>query len=351
MLREWLRGKQTTDSQDVEAPKRRSALEVDVETPIEPTQEEIDAQHAEAFRKKLAASAKEGPQQPGSMVSYEVLLRNSQRLLMEGNGGETQEGLTVNLARNAQNVMISTKTHLISPQMSNWELSLQMNGFSDVVVAAYSSLSRWSLMYQRVSSTGALLFAQCMAQRQQGVTQGTLVGMLQYPWVHGGCTQVQYVKDQTFSLSHVQRLIRGLYIGSNFAWDAMSKGTSLSHAFSCTNPAKTASLAAEWSPTKGDWRLALTRSDWASDAEFAMQIERARKGSGALTNVLSFGTKKKFVGGGSLSAVLSGFARVKALVELPFGGECSGINQMMCSYSVQYDIISGALKHGISFTL
>ncbi|CBH14476.1 Archaic translocase outer mitochondrial membrane 40 [Trypanosoma equiperdum] len=350
MLKEWLRGKQSEEPVAQAEPVKRGALGVDVESSLEPSQEEIIAQREDAFRRKLAASAKEGPPSPGKVVAYDTLLRPLQRLLLDGNAAETQEGLTISVARNAQNVMMSTKTMLVSPQMSNWELSLQMNGFSDIVVATYNTLSRWSLMYQRVSSTGALLFAQCMAQRQQGMTQGTVVGMIQYPWVQGGCTQVQYVKDQSFSVSHAQRLIRGFYLGSNLSWDALTKGTSLSYAGCITNPSKTGSLAAEWSPSKGEWKVGLTRSDWASDVEFAMQLEYTKKGQSGLMGLLSFGTKKQFVGGGSVSTAMLGFSQLKAVVEVPFGGDRSGFNQFMCMYNALYDIHSGGLKHGVVFT-
>nr|CCC92951.1 conserved hypothetical protein [Trypanosoma congolense IL3000] len=350
MLREWLRGKQGEESADAPKPVKRGTLAVDVETPIEPSQEEATSQYEDNFRKKLAARAKEGPPSVGKLVAYETLFRPLQNILMDGIAREMQEGVTVNIARNAQNVMVSTKTTIISPQMSNWELSLQMNGFTDLVVATYNTLSRWSLMYQHVSSTGALLFAQCMAQAQHGMTQGTVVGMIQYPWVQGGCTQVQYVKDQSFSVSHAQNLIRGLYFGSNLAWDAVTKGTSLSYAFSATNPSKTGTLAGEWSPCKGEWKLGIAKSDWASDAEFAIQLEYAKKGQGASMSLLSLGIKKQFVGGGSVNTSLIGFSKLRAMVEVPFGGEQSGFNRFTCMYNALYDIHSGGLRHGIVFT-
>ncbi|KEG13017.1 hypothetical protein DQ04_01271170 [Trypanosoma grayi] len=349
MLMEWLRGKPADESAAPQKPPQRKTLDLDPETPLEPSPAEAIALREDAFRKKLAASAKEGPASPAKLVSYDTMFRRAQRLLIEGNASEIQEGLTMNLSRHAQNVMISSKFALVSPQMSHWEVGLQMNGFSDIVVATYNTLSRWTLMYQRVSSTGALLLAQCMAQRQQGMTQGTVVGMLQYPWVFGGCTQLQYVKGQVLSLSHTQRIIRGVHVGSNLSWDPNTKGTALSYAASATNPAKTGMLAAEWHPSKGEWKLALTRSDWAHDAEFAMQLEYANKGESMLS-LLSFGLRKQFVGGGAMSAALCGFSKLKAIVELPFGGERRGFNQLHCLYNAQYDINSGSLKHGLVFT-
>lgn len=349
MLMEWFRGSSDQAAVATEKPVKRRTLEVDPETPLEPSPSEDIARREEAFRQKLSASSKEGPVSPAKLVSYDSLFRGVQGLLMEGNNAEVQEGLTLNVARNTQNIMIGSKCTIISPQMSHWEVNLQMNGFSDIVVASYNTLNRWSLMYQRVCSTGALLLAQCMAQRQQGMTQGTVVGMLQYPWLHGGCTQVQYVKNQSFSLSHVQRIIRGVHVGSNMTWDPMTKGSSLSHTVSVTNPTKTGCFAAEWSPSKGEWKLALTRKDWARDAEFGMQLDYAQRGQGMMS-FLSFGLKKHFIGGGSMTAALSGFSVVKAAVQLPFGGDRRGLNQMHCLYNAQYDIHSGALKHGLVFT-
>ncbi|EAN97019.1 putative Mitochondrial import receptor subunit ATOM40 [Trypanosoma cruzi] len=349
MLMEWLRGKSEEVSAAPEKTVRRKLLDVDPETPLEPSPAEAASQREEKFRRKLAASAKEGPTSPAKLVSYESMFRGAQRLLMEGNFGEINEGLTLNVARNAQNVMISSKCVLLSPQMSHWEVSFQMNGFSDIVAASYNTLSRWSLMYQRVSSTGALLLAQCMAQRQQGMTQGTVVGMLQYPWVQGGCTAVQYVKNQSFTLSHAQRIIRGLHVGSSLSWDPMTKGTSLSHGFTAVNSLKKGSLSGDWTPSKGEWKLAITKKDWAHDAEFAMQLDHTQKDQD-MTSQLSFGLKKQFIGGSSMSAVLNGFSVVKAAVGLPFGGERIGLNQMHCRYNVHYNIRSGALKHGLVFT-
>ncbi|ORC91968.1 uncharacterized protein TM35_000041820 [Trypanosoma theileri] len=349
MLMEWFRGKASDEPVVPEKPQKRKTLDVDPETTLEPSPAEAIAQREDAFRKKLAASAKEGPLSPAKLVTYDSLFRSAQQLLMEGNSGEISEGITLNVARNTQNVMVSSKCVLVSPQMSHWELGLQMNGFSDIVMASYNTLSRWSLMYQRVSTTGALLLAQCMAQRQQGMTQGTVVGMIQYPWVPGGCTQLQYVKNQTLTLSHTQRIIRGVHFGSNFSWDPTTKGTSVSYAASATNPSKTGTLGAEWHPNKGEWKVALTRGDWGHDAEFAMQLEYTNKGEGMMS-LLSFGMRKHFIGGGLMSAALAGFSKLKASVEIPFGGERSGFNQMHCLYNAQYDIHSGALKHGLVFT-
>ncbi|RNF11449.1 hypothetical protein TraAM80_00895 [Trypanosoma rangeli] len=349
MLMEWLRGRSDNAPAAPEKPVRRKTLDVDPETPLEPSPAEDASQREEMLRRKLAASAKEGPSSPAKLVSYESMFRGVQRLLMEGSFGEINEGLSLNLARNAQNVMISSKCVLVSPQMSHWEVGFQMNGFSDIVAASYNTLSRWSLMYQRVSSTGALLLAQCMAQKQQGMTQGTVVGMIQYPWVYGGCTLAQYVKNQSLTLSHAQRIVRGVHVGSSLSWDSMTKGTSLSHGFMAVTPSKKGSLSGEWTPGKGEWKLALTKKDWAHDAEFAMQLDHTQKEE-EMVSQLSFGLRKQFIGGGSMSAVLSGFSVVKAAVELPYGGERSGLNQINCMYNAQYNIRSGALKHGLIFT-
>lgn len=89
-----------------------------------------------------------------------------------------------------------------------------------------------------------MLLTQFMAQKQQGITQGTTFAMLQYPWLPGGCTQVQYLKDQFVAINHVQRLIRGLHVGSLLNFNCMTHETTLSHAAVFTTPDKRTTIGA-----------------------------------------------------------------------------------------------------------
>ena len=222
-----------------------------------------------------------------------------------------------------------------------------MNGFSDVIGVTYSTLSRWQLSYQRVFSTGAMFVAQLMAQSQGGMTMGTLFSMLQYPWVHGGCTQLQYVKQQQTTLSHMQKIIRGVYVGSQFSYDPNTHASSMSYAFTAHNDKKTSVWSGEMKPSSGEWKIAYLRQDWASDHEVAVQLENTEKRNG-FVSLLSIGIRKVMVGGGSVSAAISGFTKLRAIVELPFGGERPGFNQVRFNYNTQYDIQSGGFKHGLT---
>lgn len=347
MLKEWFRG----SSAQPEAPapeKAVSRMVVDAEKPLE-THESAVASRREAYEKKLAESAKEGPPHPSKMVSYDSLFRKIQGVILNGNNNEVQEGITLSVARNAQNAMVSTKWNLINPQMSHWEVNLQMNGFSDIVAASWNTLNRYQLMYQRVSSTGAMVVTQFMAQKQGGMSQGTVFAMLQYPWAFGGCTQVQYVKGQSFGLSHVQRLIRGVHVGTNLQYDPMTHNSYLSYALSLMTPKKDAGFVAEFVPSKGTWKVGATTYEWGQNMEAGIELE-LKEGREEMTSALNVGCRKNFVGGAQLATSLTAFSVVKAKLELPFGGEQPGANQFRMSFDCQYDIHSGALKQGLVFT-
>jgi len=326
-------------------------MNVDAEDIAAPHSEaETSANRNAAVQKKIQNSLKDGPPHPQNLVAYDSMFRGSSAILMDGNNAETNEGLTLNVARNAQNTMISSKWQLGNPQSSNWEVNLQMNGFNDICAVSYSTMNRWQLMYQRMFRSGALGVAQFMQQTQGQMSMGTFFGMLQYPWVNGGTSQLQYIKQQNITLSHMQRLIRGVYVGSSLAYDPNTHSTTASYGFSASNPMKTASLAAEVKPDSGEWKIAFTRSDWASDTEFASQLEFTEKRNGKMS-LLSIGTKKNLVGGGMVNVVLSGFSKVRAALEIPFGGDRAGFNQVQLAYNMQYDVYSGGFKHGISLTV
>ncbi|KAG5492902.1 hypothetical protein JKF63_01482 [Porcisia hertigi] len=348
MLKEWLRGSSSGAEKSPEEKKPATRMVVDVEKSLE-THESAATRRRDAYEKKLADSAKQGPLHPSKMVTYDSMFRKAQSVLLEGNNNEIQEGITLNVARSAQNTMISTKWALANPQMSHWEVNLQMNGFSDIVAASWNTLNRYQLMYQRVSSTGAMLVTQFMAQKQGGVSQGTVFAMMQYPWRFGGCTQVQYVKDQSVGLSHVQRLIRGVHIGTNLSLDSTTHNSYLSHAISLATAKRDAEFMAELTPSKGTWKIAATAFDWALNMDAAIELEykEAREG---MKSALNVGCRKKFVGGAHLTTSLLGFDTAKVNLDLPFGGEVPGGNQLRLSFNCQYDIHAGALKQGLVFT-
>lgn len=351
MLADWLRGGSKQPEVENAQPKERSRMNVDPEhIAASPTDAEKKASRSDAIQKKIQNSLKDGPPHPQNLVAYDSMFRSASSLLMDGNNAETNEGLAVNLSRNAQNTMISSKWQMGNPQTSNWEVSLQMNGFNDICAVTYSTMNRLQLMYQRMFRSGALGVAQFMQQTQGQMSMGTFFGMIQYPWVNGGCSQLQYIKQQNVTLSHMQRLIRGVYVGSSLTYDSNTHSTTASYGFCATNPTKTASFAGEVKPASGEWKLAYTRSDWASDTEFATQLEFTEKRNGKIS-LLSMGVKKNMVGGGMINVVLSGFSKVRAALEIPFGGERAGFNQVQLAYNVQYDIYSGGLKHGIALTV
>ena len=354
MLREYFFGKEvdplTTnkDSSQKESPLKKT-IEV-VEMTNEVSEEELEAKRESDFRRKLRESAREPPPQPHNLLTYDSALRVSSRILMDGNmGGDAYDGFQVNVSRNAHNAMMSSKWHLGNPQVSHWEVGLQMNGFNDVVSASYNTLSRWQLMYQRMFTSGALGVLQFMAQPQamaMGGPPGTFFGMLQHPWVWGGCSQFQYIKPQQMSLSHMQRVIRGVHVGSQLTFELPTQSTHTSFVFSASR--KSSTIAAEIKPSSGEWKVAATKMDWATDTEFACQLEFVEKRTGKL-NLLSMGLRKQLVGGGQVQAVLSGFSKVRTLLELPFGGERVGYNAVRVTWGVQYDIGTGKLSQGLSF--
>ena len=359
MLKEWIQSwsnpKPTTGDQpasDGSSTPAKASINFDPEN-LQSQQVDPVAQREEEILKKLRESAKEPPPTPNNAVTFDSVFRNSSRILLDGNQHETHEGLQVNVGRNAQNCMVSSKWQFGNPQMSGWDVNLQMNGFSDMTSVGYSTLGRWSLMYQRVFKSNAMAVLQFMAQPQamaMGGPAGTFFGLMQYPWVTGGCSQLSYVKSQNFSLNHMQRLIRGVYAGVQLSYDPNTRGTSMTYGFSATNPSRSSTLGFELKPDSGEWKVAFATSDWESDMELATQLEYTEKRNGKVS-LLSVGMRKNLIGGGLINCVLSGFSKLKANLELPFGGDRAGFNQMRMVYGIQYDLHNGALKQGVSLTL
>lgn len=351
MLKEWFSGKQESKEETaVKTDKKPVRMVLDPEKAGQLTDDEKQAERDASMSKKLKESAREGPPHPQSLVAYDSIFRSSSRVLMEGNMQEQNEGLQINMSRNAQNTMVSSKWSVGNPQMSHWEVSMQMNGFSDVTAVTYNTMNRWQLMYQRVFRSGAMGVAQFLSQPQGGMNMGTFFGMIQYPWVQGGCTQVQYVKQQAVTVSHMQRLVRGIYCGSSLNYDLNTHGTTVSYGFSATNPSKTGTLAGEVKPESGEWKVAYTRADWGTDQEISTQLEFTEKRNGKIS-LLSIGLRKQLIGGGLVDVVLSGFSKLRAVVEIPFGCERPGFNQVRLSYNANYDLHTGGFKHGMAFTV
>lgn len=357
MLTNWFTGKSAAPVEEAATPQntassqRRTLLESDPIQHKELSAEERAIESQEEHKRKLRESALEKPANPNSMFAYDNALRGPQRILMEGHH-DSAEGLNLNVSRNVHNTMVSTKWQLGNPQASNWELSLQMQGFSDVISASYSSLSRWQLMYQKTFASGGLIVAQMMAQPQMmamGGPAGSFFGLIQYPWVTGGCSALQYVKSQQVAFSHMQRVLRGLHVGAQMTYDINTKGTSMSYAFHSQSSDRAMTWAGEVKPESGEWKVACTKADWGNDVEVCAQLEYTEKRNG-LVSLMSLGLKRNLIGGGHMSAVLAGFSKIRAAFEFPFGGERTGFNQVNFGYNLQYDIASGGLKQGVTIT-
>lgn len=352
MLTNYFTGKGAAPAEETAAPVddsssvRKKLLESDPIHHKEMSPEEKRAQTQENYKRKLSQDDK-----PAPLFAYDNALRGPQRILMEGHQ-DSSEGLTLNVARNVHNTMVSTKWTFGNPQAANWELSLQMQGFSDVISASYSTLSRWSLMYQKTFTAGGLVVAQLMAQpqmMQMGGPAGSFFGLVQYPLVRGGCTAVQYVKTQQVAVSHMQKILRGLHLGAQMTYDVNTKGTSMSYCFNSQTSDRSMTWAGELKPSTGEWKVACTKADWGNDVEVCAQVEYTEKRQG-LVRLMSLGLKRNLIGGGHMSAVIAGFSKIRAAIEFPFGGERAGFNQVNFAYNLQYEIASGGLKHGVTFT-
>ncbi|CAD2216535.1 hypothetical protein AGDE_02442 [Angomonas deanei] len=343
MLKDWFRG---SSAKPEDAPtKTATRMEVDPEKSLE-TDESIREQRRLVFEKKLEESAKSGVRVHAMrVVTYDSIFQKAHNILLQGNQNETREGVYFNVGSNFQNTMVMSKWSLVNPKESNFEINLQMSGFSDVLAATWSTLSRYSLMYQRASSTGALVLAQFMAEKQQGMCQGMLFGMLQYPWVNGGCTRLQYVKDRQFSLSHLQRIIRGVNVGTNYSYDPMTHDSYLSYAMTWQTPKKDG-FVGEICPSKGTWKVAATGHLWSHNLDSAVELEYKETREG-MKSALNLGCRKRFIGGGELVASLLGFGTLKTNLTLPFGGSMPSVNQVRLSINCEYDVHSGAIKQGI----
>eukprot|EP00796_Vickermania_ingenoplastis_P006168 gene6168-4446_t len=330
MLKDYLRGSSSAP-QEEEAPKKASSrMVVEAETPLNEAEAREERRRAVA-EQKMAEIVEQGPAQPKRMVAYDSLFQHVQEILMEdGRGNEFKEGVQINVSRRAMNAMIS-------PNMSEWEVNLQMNGFTDILAATWSTSNRYQLIYQNVSSLGSLFVAQVFAQTKGPATQGSLFTMFQYPWWFGGCSQIQYLKGQNFSLSHTQRLIRG-------------KNVDLAHALSIATHKKNTIMVGEIHPLKGTWKISAAMREWGNSSKGVAELEYKETEDGQKASALKLGFQRAFVGGANITTSLINFDAVNIDVHLPFGGSIQGLNQFKMQLKCKYDLRSGGLKHNLVLT-
>jgi hypothetical protein len=367
MLTEWLSGSGKADAEkatgsvdpaaaaaEAKRVEHRKALEAEPEVHREQTADEQRENSDKALRKKLIDSAKEPSPGPNSAITFDGLFRTAGRLLISEQQVDFHDGLQLNLSRQAHNMQVSSKWQFGNPQAAGWDVNLQMNGFGDVTSTSYSTLGRFSLMHQRVFKSGALMVAQFMVQpqaAQMGAPPGTLFFMMQWPWIRGGCTQFNYLRSQHVQLSHTARLMRGVHLGAQMQYDTNTHDTAMSYGLSAASTDKTAMFAAQATPDKGEWKVAMTKADAASDVEMVVQLERVEKQQGGLQPALSIGLRKPFIGGAVVSAVMTQFQRLKVVLDLPFGCGRAGINEASLQYTLKFDAHSGGVKHGLALTL
>lgn len=331
-----------------ESPKALQRRTVEVDPEEERTSsEERQRSERSLFKKKLRDGRVDRPANPNSMFAFDNVFRGPNRILMEQSG---DEGLTISCSRNAINSMVTSKWQFGDPKSSSWELGVQMHGFSDLVMASYNTMKRWQLTYQRTFSAGGLAVAQFMAQpamMQMGGPGGSFFGLVQIPSVTGGCTALQYVKSQQFALSHMQRIVRGVHIGAQATYSIPTKDTTMAYVAHTVSPNKSFQWGAEVKPESGEWKVSCIKSDWATDLEMCAQVEHTQKRQD-FVSLLSFGLKAHLVGGGTVQAAISGFSKVKAALELPFGGDRVGMNQVAFGYNCMLNLENGGLKQGVS---
>jgi hypothetical protein len=252
------------------------------------------------------------------------------------------------------NMSIASKYHLQNPQTSAWDLTLQMHGFSDFVSATFSTLNRYQLMYQRVFKSGALAVGQWMVQPGMmsagPVPAGNFFALFEYPWRLHGSSSLTYLKGQHVSVSHTERLIRGVYIGSTMTYDLNTHNTNTTYAMQSTSADRKTIVALEAKDT-GDVKVAMVKRDWSTDSEFALELDYAERKSGARTSLMNAGVRKNLIGGGILNVALSNFSKVRGVLELPFGLDRPGLNQVRVAYNISYDLANSSVKQGLTFTV
>lgn len=129
----------------------------------------------------------------------------------------------------------------------------------------------------------------------------------------------------------------------------MTHETTLSHAAVFTTPDKKMTIGAEVNPSAGTWKVLASANDWSHDLDVAMEIEY-KNGREGMASLFNFGCRRHFVGGSHLTAALSGFSNLRINLELPFGGQMPGVNQMRLLLSCLYETRTGKLRQGLSIT-
>jgi hypothetical protein len=334
-----------------EQEKRETRLR---EEPTLRSAEHEEKSHKDKWRSKLRESAISESRTAGGGpgLGYDSLLRPASRVmpLDPQSSQDYHEGIKINAARSVQNINVQSQWTLGNPQHSNWEYTFQMQGFSDVNSVSYTTGGKWTLIHQRMFRNGAFGMLQFMMNPQMGPMGNTFVMMMMYPWaVHGGTTQFSYVKGQQTSLSHAARLVRGVDVGASMTYEIPTNSTSVSYAFRTTSADKTRNWCGSINPETGAWKLAVTKYDWNSDLEVGAQMELSDK-KGQLVPSFAVGFRKPLIGGGLVHVINQNFYKLKALVELPFGGERVGLNQVKLNWMVQYDARDGGAKHGVTLS-
>lgn len=350
MLKDWLRG---SSESKTETEKKQPASRMVVAAETLQDEEQIKQERRRtAAEKKLSELVENGSPRPRKMTSYDSLFEPAQDLLLSGHAHEVFDGVQVKLSRHAQNAMVSSKWMLGKPNASEWELNVQMNGFTDIIAASWSTSNRYQLMYQNVSPTGALFVGQAFSQTKGPSVQGSIFAMLQYPWAFGGCSQVQYLKGQNFTLSHTQRLLRGVHFGSNLVISSAAPDNNavLSHAISVATPRKDVVFMGEVIPSKGEWKVAAVAKDWAMNTRGVAELSYKESEEGRKASMLKFGLQRSFVGGANITTALINFASVNIDAVLPFGVGLQGASQFKFQVKCNYDLHTGGLKHGLVFT-
>lgn len=344
MLREWAQSWSSSPALPVEA---KPNSEQRGEPTVAPSRAE---QRDKELRRKLQSAARPDKVSSSQAHTYDSAFRGIARVVMDGHQFSLSEGLLVNVARGVHNVLVSTKWNLGAPQTSNAEWAIQMSGFSDLTSVSYSSLKRWQLLHQRSFPNGALMVLQFASQTQMGMgTFGSFYAMAQYPIMRGGWAQLQYVKQQSVSLSIMQEVLHGMNVGSQMTYELSSNKTSVSYCLSARGPEKNLTTAAEIKPATGEWKIGMSRFEWSTDSELACMLERAESQHGKQCSFI-VGMKHNHIGGGSVAFSLRNFYKLRSSVALVYGGARPGANQVQVTYDATYDALSGKYAHGLSVT-
>lgn len=350
MLKEWIRGSSSGTESQEQGPKKTTRMVVEPEMSLDDTETAENRRRAVTEEKTKEMLAK-GPSKGQSAVTYDSIFAPIQEMVFQERVNEVQEGIQVQVAKHAQNAMVTSKWTFGNPQSADWELNVQMNGFSDIVAASWSTNNRYQLMYQNSFSSGALFVMQAFAQKQGYMSHGSMFSMLQYPWSFHGCSQAQYVKDQSVSFDHLQRMARGLHIGSKLVinYSTPPNIATLTHAFSFVTPKKNTSFMGEINPSNGTWKLAAVAKDWRLNTEGVIQIDYKENDQGQKSSSFLVGLRRSYIGGATLSTALANFQSLSLNLQLPFGGQLPNTNQFLMQLKCLYDIRTGGLKHGITF--